>query len=97
MSDDQFPDYLNVYYKKLFPYSQFHKWLSYGNRKFFFNHPINIVCIVKKLIHSYFLNTRLWTIGRYGSSSVFNHQYICSYWSSKFKMYCLEPITKHNV
>lgn len=31
MVDDQFPDYLNVYYKKLFPYSQFFKWLSYGN------------------------------------------------------------------
>lgn len=26
-------DSLNVYYKKLFPYSQFYKWLSYGNSK----------------------------------------------------------------
>lgn len=33
MADDQFSDYLNVYYKKLFPYPQFHKWLSYGNVK----------------------------------------------------------------
>lgn len=35
MADDQFPDYLNVYYKKLFPYSQFYKWLSYGNGKYY--------------------------------------------------------------
>lgn len=29
-------DSLNVYYKKLFPYSQFFKWLSYGNSKCYY-------------------------------------------------------------
>ena len=25
------PEYLNVYYKRLFPYGLFYRWLSYGN------------------------------------------------------------------
>ena len=26
----QFPDYLQIYYKRLFPYGPYYKWLTYG-------------------------------------------------------------------
>ncbi|KAK4381602.1 DNA primase small subunit [Sesamum angolense] len=39
----EFPDgfnanYLKIYYGKLFPYADMHKWMSYGNDDFGFNH-----------------------------------------------------------
>ena len=32
---DALPDLLAMYYKRLFPYDHYHKWLSYNNGKFF--------------------------------------------------------------
>lgn len=29
----QLPDLLPIYYKRLFPFGPFYKWLSYGNGK----------------------------------------------------------------
>ena len=26
----QFPEYLQIYYKRLFPYGPYYKWLTYG-------------------------------------------------------------------
>lgn len=33
----QLPDLLPIYYKRLFPFGPFYRWLSYGNRKSIFN------------------------------------------------------------
>ena len=31
------PDYLPIYYKKLFPYGPYYKWLHYGGGELFIN------------------------------------------------------------
>ena len=31
---ESLPDLLPIYYKKLFPFDQYYKWLSYGNGKY---------------------------------------------------------------
>lgn len=39
------PDLLAVYYKRLFPYGPYYRWLSYGNGRYFFYAVQSVVFI----------------------------------------------------
>jgi hypothetical protein len=43
------PDLLAVYYKRLFPYGPYYRWLSYGNGRYFYAFQTYAFIFVKRI------------------------------------------------